>query len=428
MIFNKFYKPPADLFGSAFPSSLQLCYNEGNLKDPLTGQGGKMTTNNQLLVDLASIEHNLSALKAKTHGQKIFAVVKADAYGLGALSIAKRLEDQVDGFCIAVPEEAMSLIEGGIKKPLLCLSYVTHEWYPTLVRYAIRPTLFDLDSARALNEEARRQGRRTPFHLGLDTGHSRIGMMWQDPDLMEKIKAICQLDHLQLEGMYSHFASADEADESYMQLQFERFQTVANQMTRLGYPVPIRHICNDAGLLRHPEFALDAVRLGIGLYGIYPSDFVKAEFPLDLAPVFCWRTEITNVKAIEPGTPVSYNHRWRAQRESRIATLQIGYADGYFRSLTNQSDVLILGHRCPQVGAVCMDQMMVDVTDLEAKRKMAGQAGVAIGEKAYLIGQAPKSPCVDPPVTADELARLIGTIPYEIMTSIAPRVSRIYLN
>lgn len=391
-----------------------------------------MTTRNRLVVNLRALKNNLMALNSRKEEEnpdaKVFGVVKANAYGLGAVRVAREIEGEVNGFCVALPEEAKELVEAGIQKPILSLGYLPEEWMAYYVDHGIRPTLYDLDSARAFNREAEKQGVRAPFHLAIDTGHSRIGILWDDENRMEKIRTMAGLDHLVLEGAFSHFASADEEDPAFTDRQFDRFLALLSEMDQAGIRVPIRHIANDAALIRDPKYVLDGVRLGISLYGEFPSRTIRDLYPIDLEEVVAWKTIITNVKTIAPGTPVSYNHKWRAPAPSRIATLQVGYADGYARSLTNRADVLIRGRRCPQVGAVCMDQMMVDVTRLEEELQARGQDPLSVGEEAYLMGHDPAEWPLDSPVTPLELADTVYTISYEILTSVSGRVTREYLD
>lgn len=391
-----------------------------------------MTTRNRLLVNLNALKNNLMVLKSlRDDGNpqaKVFGVVKANAYGLGAVRVAREIEGEVDGFCVALPEEAKELVDAGIQKPILTLGYLPEEWMAYFVDHQIRPTLYDYDAALAFNRTAKEKGVKAPFHLAIDTGHSRIGILWNDEARMKKIQAITDLENLHLEGVFSHFASADEEDPAITDRQFDRFLAVTGEMEAAGIQIPIRHIANDAALIRDRKYLLDGVRLGIALYGEFPSRIIRDRYPIDLESVVAWKAMVTNVKTIEAGTPVSYNHKWRAPVPSRIATLQVGYADGYARSLTNRAEVLIRGRRCPQVGAVCMDQMMVDVSRLEAELSGSGQPPLAIGEEAYLIGSDPSLPLLDEPVSVLELADMIYTISYEILTSVSGRVSREYLD
>lgn len=395
-------------------------------------KGMTMTTRNRLVVNLKALKNNLMVLNSRKEDgnpeSRVFGVVKANAYGLGAVRVAREIEEEVDGFCVALPEEARELVEAGIQKPILSLGYLPQEWMAYFAEKGIRPTLYDPDSAIAFNREAKKLGVRAPFHLAIDTGHSRIGILWDDEDRLEKIRAMAELDHLFLEGAFSHFASADEEDPAFTDRQFDRFLTVMEEMKEEGIAVPIRHIANDAALIRDPKYVLDGVRLGISLYGEFPSRAIRELNPIDLEEVVAWKTVITNIKTIAPGTPVSYNHKWRAPVSSRIATLQVGYADGYARSLTNRADVLIRGYRCPQVGAVCMDQMMVDVSRLEDELRAKKQPPLSVGEEAYLMGHDPAEWPTDSPITPLELADTIYTISYEILTSVSGRVTREYLN
>lgn len=386
-----------------------------------------MSTSNQILVDLPAIKRNFKRMKNLSQDASYcMAVVKADAYGLGAVEISKYLADDADAFCVAIPEEAKELRDGGIEKPILCLGYMPEEWDNYFIDQAVRPAIFNVMTAERINKKAEIMGVKAPVHLALDTGHARIGFMWNDPETIKNMKYISSLSNLEIEGIFSHFATADEEDPEFFKAQQERFNSTIRELEGLGIKIPIKHLSNDAGIMRDSSISYDGIRIGIGMYGCYPSEFIKKYYPNDLEPVFSWRCKISNVKKISKGTSVSYGRMWTAQRDSIVATLQNGYADGYPRLVSNNAQVLIKGHRCPQVGRICMDQMMVDITDLTSK--------VQINDYAYLIGRSlddssgsDETTGSDKPITPDELANQASTISYEILTSIGKRVSRLYI-
>lgn len=379
-----------------------------------------MSTRNFIEIDLDAIKKNLEGLKALAPGRKIFAVVKANSYGLGAPVISKEIEDQVDFFCVAVPEEAQTLIEHHIKKPILCLSYLPDEWMDYFVEFHIRPAVFTIEAAEKLNAIAKEKKTIAPIHIALDTGHTRIGFMWNDPEVYEKIGKISKMENLRIEGMFSHFATADEEDTSYMYAQRDHYLKVSEGLKERGIDIGIRHLANDAAVLRaEDDLLLDGVRVGISLYGEYPSPYMKKYVEkkknIELHPVFQWYAALNNVKKVQKGTPISYGATWTTPRDSVIATVQTGYADGYNRLLSSKGSIIINGVRCPVVGRVCMGQLMVDVTDVKED--------VNIGDQVILLGEDPKTGAK---VTADEMAEICGTINYEIMTSISWRVDRRY--
>lgn len=375
-----------------------------------------MSSTNKLWVDLPALRENFIRLSTLAPEAKHFGVVKGNGYGLGAVAVAKAIEADADMLCVAVPEEVQKLVEAGIAKPILCLGLLPDDWMDYFVTHGIRPTVYTVEAAEKLNALAGKHNTILPIHIKIDTGHTRIGFMWNDPDIMAHITAIAHMEHLNIEGIYSHFASADEEDRAYTEDQILRYKTVTDQLMENGVAIGIRHLSNDAGLMMYrPDAIFDAVRIGIGLYGEYPSDYVEDLKPIELLPVARWEATVNNVKDIEPGTAVSYGGTWRSEVPTTLATIQVGYADGYFRALSNRADVIINGVRCPIRGRVCMDQMMVDVTE-------AGE--VHIGDKAILLGQDPHS---EERITGAELGRLAGTISYEIMTHIGQRVDREYI-
>lgn len=346
---------------------------------------------------------------------KAFAVVKANSYGLGALEISKYLENDADGFCVATPEEAFELRRGGIKKQIICMGYAPEALIEDYLDMEIHPAVFTLDLAKKFDQAAKARNMVAPIQIKLDTGHTRIGFMHDDPATIDTIKEISQLPNVKIAGIFSHFACADDEDESFTFTQIQRYERVTSALEAEGVDLGLKHLANDAGIMAYADRVdFQGMRLGIGIYGEYPSDYIESLHTVDLKPAFTWEVDISNVKTIPAGTGVSYGLTWVADRETRLATLANGYADGYFRALSNKAHVLINGVRCPIRGRVCMDQMMVDVTD-------AGE--VNIGDKAYLVGQDEKT---GQKVTPAELAKLAGTINYEILTNIGQRVDRLY--
>ncbi len=379
-----------------------------------------MSSRNYIEINLDTIKEDLAGLKALAPGRKIFGVMKANSYGLGAQVIAKEIEDEVDFFCVALPEEAQELIEHHVRKPILCLGYLPDEWMDYYVEFHVRPAIFTVEAAEKLNAIAKEKGTIAPVHIALDTGHTRVGFMWDDPEVFEKIGKVSRMENLHIEGMFSHFATADEEETSFMYAQRDRYLQVSNGLKERGIDIGIRHLANDAGVLRAEEETLmDGVRLGISLYGESPSpymtEFIQAHKSMDLKPVFQWYAAINNVKKVKAGVPVSYGGTWTTPRESIIATVQTGYADGYNRLLSNKGTIIVGGKKCPIAGRVCMDQVMVDVTDVP---------DVKIGDQVILLGKDPKTGAE---ISAQEMADLCGTINYEIMTDISSRVDRRYI-
>lgn len=366
----------------------------------------------QLRVDLDAIYRNLENIHALTPDAKVFSVVKADAYGLGAVPVSKYIEPITDTYCVAIVDEAVELRDAGIEKPILILGYVPPEDAKVVVARDITVTVFTREQAQILDDTAKAQNKKASINIGIDTGHSRIGFV-PGEETFDVIKEIATMEHLEIAGIFSHFSTADEREVDFTHLQRARFLDVIARLEGEGIDLGIRHLSNDAGAMRLREAgAMDAIRVGIGMYGQYPSAYVKAQQDVALEPTFTWEAIVSNVKTIEKGTSVSYGRTYIAEEPRVIATIQCGYADGYPRTLSNLGDVLIRGKRARIRGNVCMDQMMVDVTDI---------AGVSVGDVATLIGTDGQER-----IDADELADKTKTISYEIMTNIGKRVPRLY--
>lgn len=365
-------------------------------------------------ISLDAIAQNFEEMHRKLPKEtKMMAVIKADGYGHGALAIAKTVEsyEYVWGFATATAQEAWQLREAGIHKPILVLGYTFQEDDALLVREEIRPTVFQYETAKRLSQEAARQGKTVHIHLALDTGMARIGFPVQKESVREILK-IQELDFLEIEGLFTHFAKADEADLTYTAEQLRQYEQFCQWLLQEGVAVPIRHCANSAGIMCMPRAYLDMVRAGIIMYGIYPSDEVERE-KLFLRPAMEWKAQIAYVKTVPAGCAVSYGGTYVTEKETRIATIPVGYADGYPRSLSNKGWILVHGQKAPILGRVCMDQFMVDVTNIPQVCQHDEVTLIGWDHQAFL--------------SVEELARLSGRFPYEFVCDIGPRVPRVYI-
>lgn len=342
---------------------------------------------------------------------KMIAVVKADGYGHGAVPVAELVEpyDYIWGFAVAAVEEGLALREAGIRKPILVLGYTFEEDYEIMITNGIRPALFTFEMAEAFDKAAEQLGVCAPVHLAVDTGMSRIGFSDKEEGVQTALRA-GTLSHLQVEGIFTHFAKADEIDKTYTNMQMDRFTAFCDKLEAGGLTGFMRHCSNSAGILEIPQAHMDMVRAGITIYGIYPSDEVSRELPL--APVMELKSHVVYVKEIEAGTSVSYGGTFVAEKTMKVATIPVGYADGYPRSLSSKGSVLIRGKRAPIIGRVCMDQFMVDVTDIDAQML----------DEVTLLGRDGEEE-----ITVDELGALSGRFPYEFVCVVGKRVPRIYV-
>ena len=359
-------------------------------------------------IDLDAISANFDAIAAKAK-VPVMAVVKADAYGLGAVTVARALEEACAFLGTANISEALELRRGGIQKPILILGRVPISAYPLAVAEDIRVPIFIYEDALALSEAAAAQGKTANFHFVVDTGMSRIGFQATE-EAADMCADICKLPHLHAEGLFSHYATADGEDLTSANQQLQLFEEFTEKLCARGIEIPIRHLNNSAGIINFPG-KQDMVRSGIVQYGMYPSDEVDREL-LPVEPVMEWIAKVVYVKTLPAGRQISYGGCYTTTRETKVATLPVGYADGYRRSLTDQGHVLIHGKKAPIIGRICMDQMMVDVTDIP---------DVKIGDHAVLIGRSG-----DEQITVDYLAQLTGTLNYEIICGISRRTPRVY--
>lgn len=366
------------------------------------------------VISLDAVEHNFHEMRKNiAQDTKMIAVVKANAYGHGAVQIAHLIQnyDYIWGFATATAEEALALRKAGVMKPILILGIVFDEYYPELVRNHIRPAVCEYEEARKLSAEAVSQGETVHIHIALDTGMTRIGFA-DIPESVEEIRKIAALPNLEIEGMFTHFARADEYDRSPAMVQLERYREFSERVAEAGVEIPLHHCSNSAGIIRVPEANLSIVRAGITIYGIYPSAQVETDI-VRLAPVMELKSHVTYVKDVEPGTAISYGGTFAADRKLRVATVPVGYADGYPRQLSNKGWVLIHGQKAPILGRICMDQFMVDVTDIP---------DVCKGDEVTLIGRDG-----DEFISMDEMGELSGRFSYEFACDISTRVPRIYI-
>ena len=365
-------------------------------------------------IDLGAVEENFYNMKANlAEGVRMIGVIKTDGYGHGAVAIANKIKDYdfLWGFAVATVEEAMELREAGLVKPILILGFTFPEDYDTVVRNSFRPAVFKLSMAKELNEAAKRAGIKAPIHLVVDTGMSRIGLPASEEGADEAAR-IAALDSLEIEGLFSHFARADEEDKTSAYEQFDRYMKFAGLLEDRGISIPMKHIGNSAAIAELPDVHLDAVRAGITIYGIYPSDEVDRS-KLALKPVMSLISHVAYIKEVPAGTPVSYGGTFVTSRPTRIATIPVGYGDGYPRLMSGKGDVLIRGKRAPILGRVCMDQLMVDVTDIEAEEF----------DQVTLLGTDG-----DETISVDEIGHLSGRFPYELTCDINQRVPRVFVN
>lgn len=363
-------------------------------------------------ISLEAIGHNIREVKKRLpEGVKLLGVVKANAYGHGAVPVASYLENQVDYFATATIEEAIELRENGISAPILILGYVSPSQYGDLVEYDITQTIDSYAQALALEKEAARQNRKAKAHLAVDTGMTRIGFQVTEHDADEAAK-IADLPHIELEGMFTHFSCADQEDKTYCSMQMEKYDKMTALLAERGVTIPLRHICNSAGIMEFDDHRFEMVRSGIITYGIYPSEEVKKE-RLDLIPALSWKSHVIHVKEVGPGVGVSYGATYVTEKPmTRIATVSAGYADGYPRALSNQGCVLIHGKKAPIIGRICMDQMMVDVTDIP---------DVQVEDVVTLVGTDG-----DETITIEEIANPAARFDYEMLCDISSRVTRVY--
>ena len=364
--------------------------------------------NTYVKINLDAIDSNIDAIRSRV-GTDVMAVIKADAYGHGAIQVARVLQDKCSFFGVSSILEAMELRRAGLYNPILILGHTPVSAYPALVQAEIRPTIYHYEDAAALSQAALQEGKTAAFHLAVDTGMSRIGFQ-ATPEDADVCARIARLPGLFAEGLFSHFATADCADLSRARNQAALFDGFYEMLKDRGVEIPIRHLNNSAGLMNFDNH-YEMVRAGIVLYGMYPSDEVDPSL-LTIRPALQWLSRVTHVKTLPAGREISYGGTYVTSGTTRVATVPVGYADGYRRSLSGRFYVLIRGRKAPILGRVCMDQMMVDVTDIP---------GVQLGDPVVLVGRSGSEE-----ITVETIAAAADSFNYEFVCGISRRVPRIY--
>ena len=365
-------------------------------------------SNTYVKIDLDAILANFRAVQ-QCAGAGVMAVIKADAYGHGAVEVAKLLEKECDFFGVSSMAEALELRAAGIGTDILILGHTPAACFADGVKHHIRLGIFDEEEAKLLSAEACRQGKAARVHLVVDTGMSRIGFQVREADA-DACARIAAMPGIFTEGLYSHFATADMADQTDTLLQVEAFDRFFQMLKDRGLRIPLRHIDNSAGVIGYGSH-YEMVRAGIVLYGLYPSDEVDRE-KLPLTPAMSWHTTVSCVKLLEPGRKISYGGTYETTKPTLVATIPAGYADGYRRSLSGKFYVLIRGRKAPILGRICMDQFMVDVTDIP---------GVQTGDPVVLMGRSGEEQ-----ITVEALSQAADSFCYEQICDISRRVTRVY--
>lgn len=370
-------------------------------------------------ISLDAIKDNFNEIKRLINKDtKVIAVLKTDGYGHGAIPIAKELcdDERLYGFALATSDEAFILRNSGIKKPLLILGYTFPNAYEELILKDVSMTVFREDTLAQLASECRKLSTtehkyKAKIHIKVDTGMGRIGVM-PDESGIEFVKKALSYDELIVEGVFTHLAKADEFDREPTHIQLQKYNDFIKKIKdELGYDVPIKHVSNSAGIIDYPEANLDVVRAGIILYGLWPSSEVSKD-KITLKSALSLYSQIVYIKEVPPGTPISYGGTYTTEKKTKIATITVGYGDGYPRLLSNKGYVLVKGMRCPILGRICMDQLMIDVTEVDSVKE---------GDEVTLIGG-----CGDKKITMEELGELSGRFNYELACELGKRIPRVY--
>jgi alanine racemase len=359
-------------------------------------------------VNLRKMEDNLAVIRQKVAPAKVMLVVKANAYGHGLIEVAKALADKADYIGVAVLEEGILLRKLGITAPIIVLGGIWGDQIQRYLQHDLTLTAPSVERLRQIDAVAEQVGAKARVHLKIDTGMERIGVHYYSATSLQEAALSCR--HVEVEGIFSHFANADSPDLTHARLQLERFNEVLRFYERHSLPVPLRHIANSAAVLRLPESYLDMVRPGIMLYGVYPAPEVP--HTVTVQPTLTWKSRVVYFKVVKPGHAISYGSTWQSDHPVRVVTVPVGYGDGYFRSMSNRAKAIIRGNKYPQVGTICMDQLMVNIEWGSAYN----------GDEVLLLGESG-----DQRITVEDLAEWAGTIPYEILTNINTRVPRLYI-
>jgi len=362
-------------------------------------------------INLDNLAHNMREVRRVTNkNTKVTAVIKADGYGHGAKDIASTLlENGADRFAVATLSEAIQLRKEVHNVEIMVLGYTPNIQAKDLIKNNIIQTIYSLDQAKEFSQIAISLNKKVTVHIKIDTGMHRLGLL-PNEDTINEIVEINKLNGLIIEGIFTHFATADEIDKEYTRDQVNKFNYVTTELEKKGLKIPLKHVSNSAAIIDLPEFNYDMVRAGIMLYGLYPSNHINRDI-VDLKEVMCLKTKIAQIKNLNAGSSISYGLNFTVQRNSKIAILPIGYADGYSRTLSNQSHVIINNKKAPIVGNICMDQCIIDVTDIDINRE----------DDVILFGGN------DNGITIDSIAKLLQTLNYEVVCMVKKRVPRVYI-
>lgn len=364
-------------------------------------------------VDLDAIRQNMEAMKANiAKGTMICGVVKSDGYGHGSVPVAKAVEDLVWGYAVAAVEEGWVLRDHHITKPILVLGYVPEEEFESLVEQEIRYTVSEWKEVEILSKIAQKLGKNAYVHIKMDTGMGRIGLRFAE-EILTLAQKIETLPNIVIEGIFTHMATADMADKTKAKEQIRMFKEMLQLLENNGIYIPIRHCSNSAGIIDLKEANIDMVRAGIALYGLYPSEEVNKE-NVCLTPVLELKSIVSYLKTVPKGSPIGYGATFVTQKETKVATVSIGYGDGYPRALSNKGYALVRGKKAPIIGRICMDQFMMDVSDIPEIQQ---------GDTVTLIGKDQNEQ-----ITVEELAELAGTFNYEFVCDLGKRIPRVYIS
>ena len=363
-------------------------------------------------IDLNALRHNLLAIKKWVGPQiKILGIVKADAYGHGDYEVSRvLLNNGVEMLGIAILEEGIQLRDKGIKAPLLLLGGIFEEQIDSIIHYDLIPTVYDLKLAEVLSKKAIYFNKKLKVHVYVDTGMGSIGVKYNKA--VEFVQSLKDMKDLFIEGIYTHCSSSDEKDSAFTNLQIKRFRDVLDALDTIKVSIPLRHMANSGAILGYPEAYFNMVRPGLSLYGLYPSEDVSRD--IGIKPVLTFKTRIIHIKDMNAGDVVGYGRTYRIDKPTRVATLPLGYDDGYNRLLSNQGEVIIRGKKSSIIGRVCMDQCFVDVTHIK---------DISVGDEAVLYGSQGQES-----IQIESIAKQLNTIPYEVICNISKRVPRIYIN
>lgn len=364
-------------------------------------------------INLDAIAHNTKQIRKIVNDKTdIMVIIKADAYGHGAVEVAKvALYNGASALGVAISDEGIQIRNNNINVPILILGYTPEAKIDEVIKYNLIQTVFTYEMAEAISKVATKLEKIAQIHIKIDTGMSRIGFLPNDKAIDDIIK-ISKLKNIEINGIFTHFATSDEIDKSFTYKQAQIYQNFVNKLEALGVYIPVKHVSNSGAIIDLPEFAFNMVRAGIILYGMYPSEEVDKS-KIDLKPAMSLKTQVSYIKEISSNSPVSYGRTYYTTTNTKIATIPVGYADGYSRALSNKGRVLINGEYANIIGRICMDQFMIDVTHIQ---------NVNIGDDVILIGEQN-----DKAVTAQEIAKLIGTINYEVVCMISKRIPRVYM-